>query len=100
MSRRIGAAELERCGFVNAIFDEGDDVKFNKRVLAEVDDRLGEHLIGDSLIGIKKLLKEPEKAIMESQNMKEVLAGVDRFVAGVPQEQFRKLASGEKRHKL
>lgn len=101
MSRRIGAEDLEKCGFVNAIFDAGgDDAKFRERVLAEVDDRLGEHLVGDSLIGIKKLLKEPERAIMESQNHKEVLAGVERFVSGVPQEQFRKLASGEKRHKL
>jgi hypothetical protein len=25
---------------------------------------------------------------------------LDRFVSGVPQEQFRKIASGEKKHKL
>jgi peroxisomal 3,2-trans-enoyl-CoA isomerase len=30
----------------------------------------------------------------------EVFGGLDRFVSGVPQEQFRKIASGEKKHKL
>ena len=33
-------------------------------------------------------------------NFMEVLAGVERFMTGVPQEEFRKIASGEKRHKL
>jgi len=30
----------------------------------------------------------------------EVFAGLERFVKGVPQEEFRKVASGEKKHKL
>ncbi|KAL4724919.1 dodecenoyl-CoA isomerase [Fusarium chlamydosporum] len=100
MSRRIGSQELERCGFVNAIFDEGDDVKFGARVLHEVDERLGDHLNGDSLIGIKKLIRKPEMDIMHTQNVHEVFAGLERFMTGVPQEEFAKLASGAKRHKL
>lgn len=100
MSKRIPAVELERCGFVNAIFDEGDDTKFRERVLKEVDDRLGDHLNGESLIGIKKLMRGPEREIIEKQNVKEVFAGLDRFVKGVPQEEFRKIAAREKRHKL
>ncbi|RBR03076.1 uncharacterized protein FIESC28_11807 [Fusarium coffeatum] len=100
MSRRIGSQELERCGFVNAIFDEGDDAKFRARVLHEVDERLGDHLNGDSLIGIKKLLRKPEMDIMHTQNVHEVFAGLERFLTGVPQEEFAKLASGAKRHKL
>ncbi|TQW00450.1 hypothetical protein V2A60_001528 [Cordyceps javanica] len=99
-SRRIHADALERCGFVNAIFDEPDWQSFHARVLKEVDDIMGEHLNGDSMTGIKSLLKAPERAIMESQNSKEVMAGLQRFVKGIPQEEFRKLASGEKRHKL
>lgn len=99
MSRRIPAAELREAGFANAVFEaEGD--AFNERVLAEVEDRLGPHLIGNSLLGIKKLVRQPERDIMETQNAKEVFAGLDVFVAGIPQEEFRKLASGEKRHKL
>lgn len=99
MSKRIPAAELKEAGFVNAVF-EADGDKFNELVLKEVDDRLGPHLIGNSLLGIKKLVRQPESDIMESQNAKEVFAGLEAFVAGVPQEEFRKLASGEKRHKL
>ncbi|KAF4448152.1 hypothetical protein F53441_8410 [Fusarium austroafricanum] len=100
MSRRIESKDLERCGFVNAIFEEGDDVKFRARVLREVDDKLGGHLNGDSLIGIKKLIRKPEMDIMHTQNVHEVFAGLERFMTGVPQEEFAKLASGAKRHKL
>lgn len=101
MSRRIGAEQLERCGFVNDIFDEGGDAaRFNERVLREVDERLGEHLVGDSLTGIKKLVRRPEMELMHTQNVHEVFAGLERFMTGVPQQEFAKLASGAKRHKL
>lgn len=99
-SRRISAEALERCGFVNAIFDEPDWQSFHKRVLHEVDETMGAHLNGESMMGIKSLMKAPERAILESQNSKEVMAGLDRFLKGLPQEEFRKIASGEKRHKL
>lgn len=32
--------------------------------------------------------------------MEEVFGGLERFMSGVPQEEFRKIASGEKKHKL
>ncbi|KAJ6784229.1 hypothetical protein PWT90_01807 [Aphanocladium album] len=99
-SRRIQADALERCGFVNAVFDEPDWESFHARVLKEVDDTMGDHLNGESMMGIKSLIKAPERAIMESQNSKEVMAGLQRFVKGLPQEEFRKIAAGEKRHKL
>lgn len=85
MSKRIPAAELQATGFVNAIFDTavGEDEKFRQLVLREVDERLGSHLNGDSLLGIKKLVRQPEREIMESQNAKEVFDGLDRFVAGI-----------------
>ncbi|KAF4977350.1 hypothetical protein FZEAL_6122 [Fusarium zealandicum] len=100
MSRRIEAVELERCGFVNRIFDEGDEGKFRERVLKEVDERLGEHLIGESLTEIKKLIRRPEMDVMHTQNVHEVFAGLERFMTGVPQQEFAKMASGAKRHKL
>ena len=37
---------------------------------------------------------------MDAQNVAEVFEGLERFVAGIPQEEFRKIASHEKRHKL
>lgn len=105
MSHKISSEELLATGFVNKIFDQvgthvGEDEKFKRLVLQEVDDKLGSHLIGDSLLGIKKLIRGPEMDLLDGQNAREVFAGLERFAAGIPQGEFRKLASGEKRHKL
>jgi peroxisomal 3,2-trans-enoyl-CoA isomerase len=99
MSKRVGADELKTAGFVNEIFDEGSDEKFKEKVLREIEERLGPHLNGESLLGIKKLTRIDEGE-MDKVNVKEVYAGLDRFMRGVPQEEFRKIATGEKRHKL
>ncbi|KAJ4304136.1 dodecenoyl-CoA isomerase [Collariella sp. IMI 366227] len=103
MSKRISCEELVATGFVNKCFEEcakGEDEKFRGLVLREIDERLGEHLNGESLLGIKKLIRRPDLEVMEMQNVKEVFAGLDRFVAGVPQGEFLKVATGQKRHKL
>jgi peroxisomal 3,2-trans-enoyl-CoA isomerase len=103
MSKRITAEELERVGFVNKVFTEcgkGDDAKFRELVMQEVDDRLGSHLNSESLVKIKALIRRPERDLLDTQGVVEVFAGLDRFKSGVPQEEFRKIASGEKRHKL
>ena len=97
MSRKIGVDDLKACGYVNDVFPaEG----FRERVLREVDDRLGDHLVGESMLGIKRLMRKPEMDVLERQNVDEALGGVDRFMKGSPQEQFAKIASGAKRHKL
>lgn len=102
MSKRISSEELLQTGFVNKVFDCGkeEDAKFRGLVLKEIDDRLGEHLIGDSLTGIKALIRKPERDILDVQNSNEVFAGLARFMSGVPQAEFAKIASGQKRHKL
>ena len=103
MSKRISSDELLQTGFANAIFDGEDaasDTAFHKRVRREIDDRLGSHLIGDSMLGIKRLIRKPDDEKLDQQNVNEVFAGLERFMTGVPQEEFRKLAMGEKRHKL
>ncbi|CAK7266812.1 dodecenoyl-CoA isomerase [Sporothrix epigloea] len=103
MSKRISSEELLQTGFVNAIFDGDDaasDAAFHRRLRKEIDDRLGEHLIGDAMLGIKRLIRRADKDKLDRQNVGEVFAGLDRFMTGVPQEEFRKLAMGEKRHKL
>ena len=102
MSKRITAEELLQVGFVNKIFDTEKDEqeKFLEEVLKEVEDRLGDHLNDDSLLKVKALIRKPERELMDQQNVAEVFGGLERFAAGVPQEEFRKLASGEKRHKL
>lgn len=109
MSRRIPSDELLATGFVNAVWDEaptaadgGDPTAaFHRRLRAEIDDRLlGGHLVGDSMLGIKKLVRAVDDPVLDRQNVAEVFAGLDRFMTGVPQEEFRRLATGEKRHKL
>lgn len=102
MSRRILAPELERCGFVNKIIpvEKEQDQLFTQKVLEEVDERLGDHLIGDSMLKIKQLMRRPDADNLELLNLAEAFGAMDCHLTGVPQEQFRKLASGEKRHKL
>ena len=102
MSKRITSDELLQVGFVNKIFDcqKGEDAKFRELVFEEIENRLGSHLIGDSLTKIKALIRKPDRDILDAQGVAEVFGGLERFSAGIPQEEFRKIASGEKRHKL
>lgn len=105
MSKRITCDELVAAGFVNKVIkaESGkpeDSTGFLKNVLAEVEDRLGPHLNQSSLLKIKELVRRPEREILERQNGLEAFMGLERFLMGVPQEEFRKLASGEKKHKL
>ncbi|KAI0603150.1 3,2-trans-enoyl-CoA isomerase [Biscogniauxia sp. FL1348] len=101
--RRIPCHELVAAGFVNRVFgndDDDDDKAFLARVMQEVRERLGDHVNGDSLLGIKALVRAPELDVLDRQNVAEVFAGLERFVSGVPQEEFLKIATGKKRHKL
>ncbi|KAJ6134144.1 hypothetical protein N7523_000466 [Penicillium sp. IBT 18751x] len=105
MSKRITCDELVSTGFVNKVItaasgDKNDSAGFLKNVLLEVDERLGTHLNQTSLLGIKELVRRPEREILDRQNGIEAFAGLERFLMGIPQEEFRKLASGEKKHKL
>ncbi|KAF2647445.1 ClpP/crotonase [Lophiostoma macrostomum CBS 122681] len=102
MSKRISCEELVHTGFVNKVIDVGskDSPKFLEEVLKEVNDRLGDHLNSDSLIKIKALIRKPEMDALDRQGVQEVMGGLSRFLAGVPQEEFKKIASGEKKHKL
>lgn len=105
MSKRVPCEELVAAGFVNKVIEadsknKEDSTGFLKNVLAEVDDRLGTHLNQSSLLKIKELVRRPEREILDRQNGIEAFMGLERFMMGVPQEEFRKLASGEKKHKL
>ncbi|ETI22972.1 hypothetical protein G647_04768 [Cladophialophora carrionii CBS 160.54] len=103
MSRKIPCDELVACGFVNKVFsgkDQNDSDGFLKQVLAEVDDKLGDHLNQESIVKIKQLIRAPYLESLEAQGVREVMEGMKRFVAGAPQEEFKKIASGQKRHKL
>lgn len=105
MSKRITCAELEQTGFVNKVIsapsgNQTDSEGFLGKVLEEVDERLGAHLNQSSLLKIKELIRRPGREVLERQNGIEAFMGLERFLSGVPQEEFRRLASGEKKHKL
>ncbi|KAI4142185.1 MAG: hypothetical protein LQ341_003274 [Variospora aurantia] len=102
MSKRITADEMLATGFVNKIFPvkTGAEETFLPQVLQEVKERLGDHLNSESLIKVKELIRKPERERMDGQTVAEVLGGLERLASGAPQEEFRKIASGEKRHKL
>jgi len=46
------------------------------------------------------LIRAPYLESLEAQGVREVMEGMKRFVKGAPQEEFKKIASGQKRHKL
>jgi len=102
MSKRITCEELVQCGYVNKVFDtkKEESDKFLGLVLQEVDDRLGEHLVPDSLVKIKALIRKPYRDMIDAQGVAEVYGGLEVFASGIPQEEFRKIAKGEKKHKL
>lgn len=101
MSKKITIEDLVQTGYVNKVFDfKKGDPKFLDAVLAEIDERMGSHLVGSSLVKIKELIQKPNREKLDAQGVAEVFGGLERFVSGIPQEEFRKLASGEKRHKL
>lgn len=105
MSKRITCDELVATGFVNKVFSAPsgkveDSDGFLAKVLEEVEDRLGSHLNQGSLLKIKELIRRPGREVLDRQNVIEAFAGMDRFLSGAPQEEFRKIASREKKHKL
>lgn len=101
MSKRITCDELVETRFVNKVFDtKGDDKKFLEEVLKEIEDRLGDHLVHDSMLKIKGLIRKPEMDILDKQLIGELFGGMDVFLKGIPQAEFAKLASGQKKHKL
>jgi len=102
MSKRLTAEELVHTGYINKIFQFGKDEsdKFLQAVLAEINDRMGDHLNQDSMLKVKALIRGPYKEKMDAQGVREAIGGMNRFLLGIPQEEFRKVASGQKKHKL
>ena len=94
--------ELVNVGFVNKVIDakKKSNGDFMTEVLREVDERLGDHLNSDSVLKVKALIRKPDRERLDAMTLAEVFGGLERFVDGVPQEEFRKVASGEKKHKL
>ncbi|EEH33565.1 3,2-trans-enoyl-CoA isomerase, Delta(2)-enoyl-CoA isomerase [Paracoccidioides lutzii Pb01] len=104
MSKRIPIEDLVSTGYVNKVFTapggKEDAAGFLKLVLEEVEERMGTHLNQDSMVKIKELIRRPERELLQRQNVAEVFVGIDRFLSGIPQQEFMKIATGQKKHKL
>jgi len=101
MSKKITIDDMVTTGFVNKVFEVKEGGKsFLELVEEEVEERLGGHLVSSSLVDIKKLIRRPERTFMGEQSIQEVMMGLERFANQIPQKEFAKLASGQKRHKL
>lgn len=110
MSKKITMPDLLATGYVNKVLEAGggdpasgkgiDDEKFLAAVLGEIEANLGSHLNHYSMINMKKLIRKPGRALMVQTGVDEVFGGLDVFMKGIPQKEFAKIASGEKRHKL
>ncbi|KAF3906450.1 hypothetical protein ABW20_dc0105805 [Dactylellina cionopaga] len=87
-SKKITADRLFAAGFVNKIFDEKDSDKFNEAVLKHLQSELGDHLNQESIVLIKKLVRDAYMKGFEEANVLEIAGGVERFMKGVPQEEF------------
>ncbi|KAL1960039.1 hypothetical protein VTO42DRAFT_211 [Malbranchea cinnamomea] len=105
MSKRIPIEDLVSTGYVNKVFKPAsgrpdDSEGFLKLVLEEIEERMGTHLNQDSMLKIKSLIRRPEREILDKQNTYEVFMGMQRFLSGIPQQEFMKIATGQKKHKL
>ncbi|OQU98348.1 hypothetical protein CLAIMM_04145 [Cladophialophora immunda] len=102
-SRKIPCAKLLQCGFVNKVFrakDESDSDGFLEQLLDEVNEKFAAHLNQESILRIKALIRRPIVDKTEAQILREVADGMQRFVDGAPQMEFKRIAEGRKRHKL
>ncbi|KPI38440.1 3,2-trans-enoyl-CoA isomerase [Cyphellophora attinorum] len=105
MARKISIDRLVASGFVNGVFEAdalgGDAEQFTQRVYDEVCvGLLGSHLSSASVLATKQIMLRSERVEYDAHSVRELLGGVEALQRGYPQEQFRKLQKGEKRHKL
>lgn len=105
MAKKISLDELVACGFVNGVFDadaSGKNVEdFKQAILKEIcEERLGDHLSSWSMLRTKKVMSRLDEITYDSQVVRELVGGVAAFESGYPQEQFMKLQTKEKKHKL
>jgi len=97
LSKRIPCEDLVQCGFVNKVFPRET---FAEDVRAYVEDAFGSHLNHESMMQVKRLIREGWERELEAANVREAVLGVEKFARGIPQEEFSKIASGQKKHKL
>lgn len=100
-SSPLSATELHQLGFINKLYDSKkySTEDFNSEIQKLIAEKMG-HLHPESLVITKELMRKPVARSYAEANALEVVAGTDQFAKGVPQERFRKLKTGELKHKL
>ncbi|KAI1025287.1 hypothetical protein LB504_010020 [Fusarium proliferatum] len=88
LGRKIPVSELVQVGFVNRVFEDKNN--FRTQVLEYVRQSFSSHLVGSSLLGTKALMRR--RVVREQDEMAplETFQGVERFCAGIPQEEMGK----------
>ena len=105
MARKISLDQLLASSFVNGVFpadSSGKDAEqFTQTVFTEIcEGRLGTHLSSESLLRTKQVMMRSDEIAYDAHSVRELVGGVEALQRGYPQEQFRKMQRGEKRHKL
>lgn len=98
--RKITADELKAVGFVNSLVPAKDEQDFRARVLQDVKDSFGPHLVPSSILETKRIMRRSLIREQEGQALDELFTGVTRFAEGIPQAEMKKIMTGQKRHKL
>jgi len=105
MARKITLDRLLACGFVNGVFDadaSGKDAEtFTRTVFTEIcEGRLGAHLSSASMLRTKQVMSRIDEIAYDAHSVREFVGGVESLESGYPQDSFRRMRSGEKKHKL
>lgn len=101
LSKRISGEDMLKSGLINKAYDGkfSSAQDFNKTVLNELLNAT-ESLHPDSILEIKELLKANFKPIISYANSQESYVGLTNWTSGMPLERFKKLSSGELKHKM
>ncbi|CAL1186180.1 Enoyl-CoA hydratase/isomerase family protein [Candida parapsilosis] len=101
LSKRISGEDMMKSGVINKDYEGKykSAEEFNKAVLDDLR-QATENLHPDAIFGIKELLKTNFKPMVAYANSQESYVGLANWMSGYPMERFRKLASGELRHKM
>lgn len=103
LSKRLSADTLLRAGYVNEVLPaEGFADAVRRKIDAEFGppSHSGGWLDHESMMEIKALQRAEIQEAFTVANVREAMAGLERFTSGLPQQEFEKIRSGAKRHKL
>ncbi|CAK9437443.1 uncharacterized protein LODBEIA_P18210 [Lodderomyces beijingensis] len=101
LSKRISGADMLRSGLVNREFQGQfkSTEEFNQHVSSYLSEATKD-LHPDSILQNKELLKAMYKPAISAVNSQEVYRGLQHWTSGIPMSRFKKLSSGELKHKM